>query len=67
MAAFHLSKWYLDCVTDSGDASIAYVDEDQSELSRRIIHAFLPPFFQPPQLILERDIVPLIARIARRR
>ena len=24
MAAFRLSKWYLDCVTDSGDASIAY-------------------------------------------
>lgn len=23
-AAFQLSKWYLDCVTDSGDASIAY-------------------------------------------
>ncbi len=27
MAAFHLSKWYLDCVTDSGDASIAYVGD----------------------------------------
>lgn len=27
MAAFHLSKWYLDCVTDSGNASIAYVGE----------------------------------------
>ena len=24
MPAFKLSKWYLDCVTDSGDASIAY-------------------------------------------
>ncbi|MBZ5593780.1 MAG: hypothetical protein LAP39_16200 [Acidobacteriia bacterium] len=24
MTAFELSKWYLDCVTDSGDASIAY-------------------------------------------
>ena len=24
MAAFELSKWYLDCVTASGDASIAY-------------------------------------------
>ncbi len=24
MAAFHLSKWYLDCVTDSGDTSIVY-------------------------------------------
>jgi len=25
MPAFQLSKWYLDCVTDDGDASIAYV------------------------------------------
>jgi hypothetical protein len=24
MAAFKLSKWYLDCVTDSGDTAIAY-------------------------------------------
>lgn len=24
MAAFELSKWYLDCVTDQGDVSIAY-------------------------------------------
>ena len=27
MAAFQLSKWYLDCVTDSGDVSIAYAGE----------------------------------------
>ena len=24
MAAFKLSKWYMDCVTDSGDTAIAY-------------------------------------------
>lgn len=24
MSGFHLSKWYLDCVTDAGDASIVY-------------------------------------------
>ncbi len=42
------------------NASIAVVDEDHSELSRRIIHAFLPPYFQTPQLIAERDIVPLM-------
>jgi len=42
------------------NASIAYVDEDQSELSRRIIRAFLPPFFQTPRPIGERDIVPLM-------
>ena len=44
------------------NASIAIVDEDHSELSRRIAHAFLPPLFQPPQLIAERDIVPLMNR-----
>ena len=40
------------------NASIAIVDEDNSALSRRIAHAFLPPLFQPPKMILERDIVP---------
>jgi ABC-2 type transport system permease protein len=42
------------------NASIAFVDEDNSELSRRIAHAFLPPYFQPPQQIVEKDIVPLM-------
>ena len=42
------------------NASIGIVDEDNSELSRRIVHAFLPPYFQPPQPIAERDIVPLM-------
>ena len=42
------------------NASIAIVDEDHSELSRRIAHAFLPPYFKPPQPIAERDIVPLM-------
>ena len=42
------------------NASIGIVDEDHSELSRRIAHAFLPPLFQPPQSIAERDIVPLM-------
>jgi ABC-2 type transport system permease protein len=42
------------------NASLGIVDEDHSELSRRIAHAFLPPLFQPPQLIAERDIVPLM-------
>ncbi len=40
------------------NASIAIADEDHSELSRRIEEAFLPPYFQPPQPIAERDIVP---------
>jgi ABC-2 type transport system permease protein len=42
------------------NASIAVVDEDNSELSRRITHAFLPPYFQSPRYIAERDIVPLM-------
>jgi ABC-2 type transport system permease protein len=42
------------------NASIAIVDEDHSELSRRLAHAFLPPYFQTPQPIAERDIVPLM-------
>ncbi len=42
------------------NASIAMVDEDHSELSRRIARAFLPPYFHPPQRIAERDIVPLM-------
>jgi ABC-2 type transport system permease protein len=42
------------------NASIGMVDEDYSELSRRITHAFLPPYFQPLQPVAERDIVPLM-------
>src|SRR6516164_8841037 len=42
------------------NASIAIVDEDHSELSRRIAHTFLPPLFQTPRLIAERDVVPLM-------
>ena len=42
------------------NASIGMVDEDHSELSRRITHAFLPPYFQPPQPVAEGDIVPLM-------
>ena len=38
------------------NASIAIVDEDRSELSRRIARAFLPPYFKPMQEIEERDI-----------
>ncbi len=38
------------------NASIGIVDEDGSELSRRIARAFLPPYFKPPQAISERDV-----------
>ncbi|MGN8543831.1 ABC-2 type transport system permease protein [Bradyrhizobium elkanii] len=37
-------------------ASIAVVDEDHSELSRRITHAFLMPYFKPPVAIREADV-----------
>ena len=39
-------------------ASIAVADEDNSPLSRRIMHAFLPPLFLPPQPIATAGIVP---------
>jgi ABC-2 type transport system permease protein len=42
------------------NASIAIVDENHSELSHRIAHAFMPPLFQTPQLIAERDVVPMM-------
>jgi ABC-2 type transport system permease protein len=41
-------------------ASIAIVDEDHSELSRRIAHAFLMPYFKPPVLISQSEIEPLM-------
>jgi ABC-2 type transport system permease protein len=41
-------------------AAVAVVDEDHSEVSRRISSAFLPPYFKPAQPIAERDIVPLM-------
>src|SRR5690606_9947388 len=37
-------------------ASLAVVDEDRSPLSMRIINAFQPPFFLPPQLIDLKDM-----------
>lgn len=37
-------------------ASIAVADEDHSELSRRITHAFLMPYFKQPAAIAEADI-----------
>lgn len=38
------------------NASIAFVDEDQSALSKRLIAAFYPPRFQPPVEIAAKDI-----------
>jgi len=42
------------------NASIAIADEDHSHLSHRIAEAFMPPLFQPPQIIAVPDIVPLM-------
>jgi ABC-2 type transport system permease protein len=41
-------------------ASIAFADEDNSPLSRRILHAFLPPLFLPPRPIAVAGIVPAL-------
>jgi ABC-2 type transport system permease protein len=38
------------------NASIGVVDEDRSELSRRISRAFLPPYFKPAEAVAERDV-----------
>jgi ABC-2 type transport system permease protein len=38
------------------NASIGIVDEDHSELSRRIARAFLPPYFKPAEKVEEHDI-----------
>ena len=37
--------------SEVNNASIAFVDEDQSALSKELINAFYPPRFQHPQLI----------------
>jgi len=42
------------------NASIGVVDEDASELSRRIARAFLPPYFKPAQALARRDVDPLM-------
>ncbi len=42
------------------NASVAVVDEDHSQLSARIARAFLPPYFQQPQQIEEREIIPTL-------
>ncbi len=35
-------------------ASLGVVDEDRSDLSRRITGAFLPPYFKPAEPVLQR-------------
>ena len=43
-------------VQELHNASIGIVDEDHSELSRRIARAFLPPYFLPPQPVAPHDV-----------
>ena len=38
------------------NSTVAYVDEDQSPLSQRIIDSIQQPFFQKPQAIIYHDI-----------
>jgi ABC-2 type transport system permease protein len=38
------------------NASIGFVNEDHSELSRRIIHALLPPYYKEPQRVEPNDV-----------
>jgi ABC-2 type transport system permease protein len=38
------------------NASLGVVDEDRSELSRRIAHAFLPPYFRPAEPVRQQDV-----------
>jgi ABC-2 type transport system permease protein len=38
------------------NASVGVVDEDNSTLSRRMIAAFLPPYFKKPVAIAQRDV-----------
>jgi len=42
------------------NASVAIVDEDRSEISRRIKEAILPPFFREPQEISAGEIGPVL-------
>ncbi len=37
--------------TQVNNASIAFVDEDESALSKQLIEAFYPPYFQFPEII----------------
>src|SRR5690554_1041007 len=37
-------------------AAIAIVDEDRSPLSTRIVAAFYPPYFLPPQMITQTQM-----------
>src|SRR6516165_10455161 len=41
--------------SEDNNASIAFIDEDESQLSKELIAAFYPPRFQLPQIIAAQD------------
>src|SRR5215813_4442847 len=41
--------------SEVNNASLAFIDEDESQLSKELIASFFPPQFQRPQLIAARD------------
>lgn len=48
--------------SEVNNASIAFVDEDGSALSKELFNAFYPPRFQLPQLITAEDVQPAMDR-----
>lgn len=42
------------------NAQIAVIDEDRSQLSQRIVSAFYPPHFAPPEMIELADVDPVL-------
>src|SRR5215471_16774238 len=42
--------------TEAKDLTVGVVDEDHSELSRRLMDALNPPLFKPPVLIAAKEI-----------
>ena len=38
------------------NAPIAFVDHDRSQLSHRVIDAFVPPYFLPPEIITDQEV-----------
>jgi ABC-2 type transport system permease protein len=48
--------------SEVNNASIAFIDEDESQLSKELIASFYPPRFQHPQIIAAQDSTALMDR-----
>ena len=48
--------------SEVNNASLAFIDEDESQLSKELFASFLPPQFQPPQLIAPGDAMSAMDR-----